>query len=173
MRWSFCQTKAFRRKCVGPGHHLSVRISVTDPAPAARIFAPVDIRTDELPAAADVLALYEAVGWSAYTRDPATLEAAIRGSHRVVTAREGARLVGLARTVSDGASICYLQDILVHPSAQGRGVGRLLLDRVLALYPDLRQFVLLTDDDEAQRALYRAAGLVRSDSTGLHAYLRP
>lgn len=139
----------------------------------------MEIRTvpaDELPAAADiaaVIALYDAVGWTAYTREPATLEAAIRGSHRVVTAREDGDLVGLARTLSDGASICYLQDILVHPSAQRRGVGRLLLDEVLASYSDMRQFVLLTDDDEAQRALYRAAGLVRSDSRGLHAYLRP
>lgn len=126
-----------------------------------------------MPVVAEVIALYDAVGWTVYTRDAAALQAAIRGSHLVIIAHDGDRLVGLARTLSDGATICYLQDILVHPAAQGCGVGRLLLDRALELSADLRQFVLLTDDDDAQRALYRSAGLVRSDSTGLHAYLRP
>lgn len=65
---------------------------------------PVDI--DEL------VALYEAVGWSAYTREPEALRAAIAGSSFVVTARRGTRLVGLARAISDGAMDCYLQDVL-------------------------------------------------------------
>lgn len=87
----------------------------------------------DLPDAADLVALYAAVGWTAYTQDPAVLRAAIRGSHRVITAYDGEQLIGLARTLSDGASICYLQDILVHPAAQGRGVGRSLLERTLEL----------------------------------------
>jgi len=35
----------------------------------------------------EVLALYESVGWAAYTRDPALLVRAIRNSSFVVTAR--------------------------------------------------------------------------------------
>ncbi|WP_029135682.1 GNAT family N-acetyltransferase [Nakamurella lactea] len=130
--------------------------------------------TNERPATPELLALYDAVGWSAYTRDPDRLTAAVAGSHAVLTARDDdGRLVGLARTISDGASVCYLQDILVHPDAQRTGVGRTLLTAMLAEYADLRQFVLLTDDDRTQRAFYTSLGLLRSDESGLHAYLRP
>lgn len=130
--------------------------------------------TNERPAAPELLALYDAVGWTAYTRDPDRLVAAVAGSHTVLTARDDdGRLVGLARTVSDGASICYLQDVLVVPEAQRSGIGRALLQAVLTEYAELRQFVLLTDDDPTQRAFYTSLGLVRSDESGLHAYLRP
>jgi GNAT superfamily N-acetyltransferase len=129
--------------------------------------------TTDRPERAEVQRLYDAVGWTAYTRDPHRLAEAVAGSHLVLCARTGSgTLVGLARTVSDGAVICYLQDILVDPAWHRRGIGRRLLDAALQRYRDVRQFVLLTDDDEAQRALYRSAGLVRSDELGLHAYLR-
>jgi hypothetical protein len=40
---------------------------------------------------------------------------------------------GLARAVSDNATICYLLDVLVRPDEQGNGVGRALVQAVLDL----------------------------------------
>jgi ribosomal protein S18 acetylase RimI-like enzyme len=108
---------------------------------------------------AEALALYESVGWAAYTRDLGLLVRAIRNSSFVVTARSvGGELVGLARAVSDDATICYLQDILVDPAFQGTGVGRTLLEAVQARYGHVRQTVLLTDNEPGQRAFYEALG---------------
>jgi GNAT superfamily N-acetyltransferase len=134
---------------------------------------PVVIRSGQLPGDAELLALYDAAGWTAYTANPARLAAALRGSALVVTARgtDGA-LVGLARAISDNATVCYLQDILVHPDQQRRGIGRSLMTAVLTHYADLRQFVLLTENDPVQRYFYAGLGLTRSDTRGLHAYLR-
>jgi GNAT superfamily N-acetyltransferase len=123
----------------------------------------------------ELVALYSAVGWSAYTADPATLGAAVRGSSFVVAARDGDRLVGLARVVSDDASICYLQDLLVEPEHQREGIGRRLVQAVLDRYPHVRQKVLVTDDDPAQRAFYEALGYreVRDHGNGsLRAFVR-
>jgi GNAT superfamily N-acetyltransferase len=106
----------------------------------------------------DLLALYEAVGWSVYTASPAQLAAGVAGASYVVTARRGGRLVGLARALSDGATICYLQDVLVHPAEQRRGIGRALVGAVLDRYRAVRQKVLLTDDDPGQRAFYESLG---------------
>ena len=64
----------------------------------------------------EVTELYRAVEWFAYTNDPDQLVRSLEGSTTIVAAREGQTLVGLARVISDGASICYLQDILVRPS---------------------------------------------------------
>lgn len=106
----------------------------------------------------EVIELYRAVGWTVYTDNPATLEAALAGSSRVVTARRDGRLVGLARVISDGASICYLQDVLVHPDAQRSGIGRALVAAALEPYSSVRQKVLLTDDEPGQRAFYESLG---------------
>ena len=107
---------------------------------------------------ADVVRLYDAVGWSAYTDKPDTLAAALAGSTRVVVAREGTELVGLARVISDGHSVCYLQDILVHPAHQRTGLGRRLLELALAPYAHVRQKVLLTDTEPGQKAFYESVG---------------
>ena len=107
---------------------------------------------------AEVLALYRAVGWTAYTENAAMLGAALDGSSRVVVARRDGRLVGLARVVSDGASIAYLQDVLVEPAQQRTGLGRALVAAALEPYVHVRQKVLLTDDQPGQRAFYESLG---------------
>nr|WP_240613313.1 GNAT family N-acetyltransferase [Brachybacterium endophyticum] len=113
----------------------------------------------EVPAFEETLALYDAVGWDAYTEDPQTLGRALAGSTRVVTARQGERLLGIARVLSDGASIAYLQDVLVDPGSRHRGIGADLVRAALAPFAHLRQQVLLTDADASQRAFYESLGL--------------
>lgn len=106
----------------------------------------------------EVVELYDSVGWSTYTSDPERLVEAVERSTFWVTARRDGALVGLARGLSDDFSIFYLQDVLVEPAVQRQGVGRALLDRCLARFEHVRQRVLLTDDDDHQHRLYRAAG---------------
>lgn len=120
--------------------------------------------TEERPQADELLALYAAVGWTAYTRDPAQLVAAVAGSHAVLTARDGSgRLIGLVRTVSDGVTIVYVQDLLVSPDHHRTGVGGALLDAVIERSADVRQTVLTTDAEPGQRAFYESRGFVEVD----------
>jgi GNAT superfamily N-acetyltransferase len=63
-------------------------------------------------------------------------------------AYEDGRQVGHARVVSDTASFAYLGDVFVVPEARGKGVGKALMEAVLA-HPavrDVRRFALVTDD---------------------------
>ena len=123
------------------------------------------ISTSSLISNVEVLALYESVGWTAYTRDPELLTKAIRSSSFVVTARNrDGGLVGLARVISDDATICYLQDILVHPAFQGTGIGRALIEHVTARYQHVRQTVLITDNEPRQRAFYEATGFTEGSN---------
>lgn len=121
----------------------------------------------DLPIAA-VIRLYDAVGWSAYTDSPQTLAAALAGSTRVAVAWDDAELVGLARVVSDGHSICYLQDILVDPRHQRTGLGRQLAELVLAPFAHVRQKVLLTDTEPGQKAFYEALGYRQAGTDAAH-----
>lgn len=107
----------------------------------------------------ELLTLYASVGWTAYTHDPEALERAIRQSGFVWTAREeGSPPVRLVRGVTDDVSILFVQDILVHPDAQRRGIGRALMGAVLERYAQVRQMALLTDDGPEQLAFYRSLG---------------
>lgn len=113
-----------------------------------------------LPTTDELVTLYDAVGWQAYTREPDSLARGVQGSLHVVTARRDGRLVGLARIVGDGATICYLQDVLVHPDARRLGVGSRLVEAVFSPYAQVRQQVLVTDDEPGQKAFYEALGFL-------------
>lgn len=118
---------------------------------------------DEIPAVDELVELYRAVGWTVYAADPARLLAAVRASHTVLTARsETGTLIGLLRTVSDGLTIVYIQDILIAPFQQRAGIGGTLLDAVIARTDGIRQMVLLTDDEAAQRAFYESRGFTEA-----------
>ncbi len=47
----------------------------------------------------------------------------------VVTARQGERLVGVSRAISDFSYCTYLSDLAVDEAHQGRGIGRELIRR--------------------------------------------
>lgn len=133
------------------------------------------ITADDHPSRDELVALYDAVGWASYTADPDALEAAIAGSTHVVTARYGGELLGLARVVSDGATIAYLQDVLVRPELQREGVGRSLVQAALEPFAGCRQKVLLTDDEPRQRAFYESLGYAELRDHGdgrLRAFVR-
>ncbi|MDN6027028.1 MAG: GNAT family N-acetyltransferase [Lacticaseibacillus paracasei] len=126
--------------------------------------------TDQKPTMPEVLALYKSVGWSMYTRDPARLERALTYSLMVLGAYEGKQLVGLVRAVGDGETILFIQDLLVLPEYQRRGIGKQLIEALLARFPEVRQRVLLTDDDPKTRNFYKAAGFVESQQVGVIAF---
>lgn len=98
------------------------------------------------------------MGWTAYADDVVTLEAALAGSTSVVAARFEGHLIGLARVISDEATIYYLQEVLVHPDVRRTGVGRALVLAALEPYESVRQKVLLTDDEPKQRSFYESLG---------------
>ncbi len=107
-----------------------------------------------------LLALYESLGWIAYTHEQrrAQLPDAIRNSTYVVSAWQGERLIGLTRGLSDDVSIFYLQDILIHPDFQRQGIGKRLLGNCLERFKHVRSKVLLTDDEERQAQFYESLG---------------
>lgn len=131
----------------------------------------IDYRAGVIPGGEQLLALYDSVGWSAYTEQPERLCRAVRASQLVLTAWEDGELVGLLRAVGDGETILYVQDLLIRPDRQRRGIGRTLLLDCVERYQDVRQKVLLTDDTPATTAFYRACGFLPSGELGTVAFL--
>ncbi len=128
----------------------------------------------------EVLNLYDSVGWATYTVDDGdALLRGLAGSHLVLTAREDSgALIGLARTVSDAATVCYVQDLLVRPQQQRRGVGSALIRELQGRYAHCRYFLLSTDHESApagagSHPFYRAMGLVPHAEQGMTAFMMP
>jgi catechol 2,3-dioxygenase-like lactoylglutathione lyase family enzyme len=71
-------------------------------------------------------------------------------------------VLGLARTISDGQTVAYFQDLLMEPRSQRHGTGEALLDEVLYRTRDIRQFVLLTGAEPTQSAFYESRRLVET-----------
>lgn len=82
------------------------------------------------------LALRESVQWKVLKREQA--EKALKNSLYILTAYEGEQAVGMGRIVGDGAVICYVQDLIVSPDYQGKGLGSELLARLIAYAEALR-----------------------------------
>ena len=76
-----------------------------------------------------LFALYTAVGWSAYTKDIQQLAMGIQQSLKVITVWDEQQLIGLIRSVGDGETILYIQDLLVHPAYQNKGIGTQLIEK--------------------------------------------
>lgn len=105
-----------------------------------------------------IMELYESVGWSAYTKSPELLEVALKNSTLILLAMIDDDVIGLSRSISDNVSIHYLQDILVSPVHQKKGVGRKLLSKALDHFHQVRTHMILTDDEEAQLKFYESFG---------------
>lgn len=120
----------------------------------------------------EILDLYESVGWTNYTARPEMLKGAYENSLLTLAAYEDKALVGIVRVVGDGASIVFIQDLLVRPEFQRKGIGTALMKAVLERYPAVYQMELMTDDTEKTAAFYQSMGFQRAESLGCRAFLR-
>jgi GNAT superfamily N-acetyltransferase len=120
----------------------------------------------------EILRLYNEVGWTAYTEKPQVLEQGYKNSLLVLAAYENDELLGIIRVVGDGYTIVFVQDILVFPNNQRKGVGTALLKSVLDRYPEVRQIELITDNTPKTIAFYKSLGFSEFSEIGCCGFMR-
>ena len=116
--------------------------------------------------------LYQNVGWTNYLERTEILEEAYANSLCVIGAYDSDRLVGIIRAVGDGQTIVFVQDIIVLPEYQRKGIGTKLLKAVMDKYHDVYQMELLTDNTVKTKAFYRSVGFTASDDVGCVAFIK-
>ena len=95
-------------------------------------------------------------------RTPEQLRESFENSHAAVVARDGARVVGTARALSDGVCNAYVVDVWTLSPYRRRGIARRMME---TLEPRLKgQHVYLFTDDAAD--FYRRLGF-REQPTGM------
>ena len=120
----------------------------------------------------EIAKLYASVGWTAYTDDLAALERGFAHSLLVLAAYDGEELLGILRAVGDGETIIFIQDILVFPAQQRKGVGTALVREALDRYRHIRQIELITDNTPETEAFYKALGFRPLSELGCCGFMR-
>lgn len=92
------------------------------------------------------------VGWKPFTRRQSC--AALQNSMYVLCARdETGRPIGMGRIVGDGATVCYVQDLIVVPQCRRLHIGTGLMQRLEAYV-----HTLVTDGETMRLCLMCALG---------------
>jgi len=89
-------------------------------------------------------------------RTPGALRRSFEASPHVAVARDGNRVVGLARLLSDGVCNAYLVDVWTASSHRRRGVATALVTELTGRVPG--QHIGLQVDSEGARRLYQSLG---------------
>ncbi len=106
--------------------------------------------------------LFLSVNWSSAAY-PDRLRVAMKNSHRVVSAWDGDRLVGLINALSDGIMTVYFHYLLVRPEYHSRGIGRALVDDMLTFYESYARKVVIAYKQEV--GFYEHCGFQVNDKS--------
>jgi len=78
---------------------------------------------------------------------PDKLQKALKGSHHVVTAWDGDKLVGLMNALSDGIMNVFFLYLIVHPDYQKKDIGQKLVESMLREYKDYARKMAIVYDE--------------------------
>ena len=98
--------------------------------------------------------------------DLARLEKMLRQADLIITARDGTRLVGVSRAITDFAYCCYLSDLAVDISFQHQGIGKRLIKETHRRAGDQVTLILLAAP--AAVGYYPKIGMKQHPSCWLH-----
>lgn len=120
----------------------------------------------------EILSLYASVGWTAYTAKPEDLRQGFSNSLLIMAAYEGEQLLGIVRAVGDGHTVVFVQDLLVHPSHQRKGIGTALMQTILGKFVHVRQIQLSTDRTPKTKAFYESLGFRELSAIGCCGFMK-
>ncbi|OXB08081.1 GNAT family N-acetyltransferase [Flavobacterium pectinovorum] len=110
----------------------------------------------------DILILYKANEWSSANK-PNELYNALTNSETLITAWEGEKLVGLGNAISDGFLTVYYPHLLVLPEYQGKGIGKMIVDKMQEKYSHFHMQMLTADGKAVD--FYKKNGFERAGKT--------
>ena len=102
-----------------------------------------------------IACLRESVGWNrmetAYS-DP------LMTSFFHIAAYDGDKIIGYIDSVSNGVTDAYIQDLMVKPDYQGKGVGTELMNRMIAVLKERHIYMISVVYEEKLKSFYSRFG---------------
>ena len=113
--------------------------------------------------------LFDSAAFWAKGRAIAEIEVALSNSNPVVSAWDGASLIGFARATSDGIYRATIWDVVIDPDYQGVGLGRKLVETVLS-HPQVNRVERVYLMTTHQQQFYKRIGFQPNTSTTMVLY---
>ena len=99
--------------------------------------------------------LRESVGWNRMEeeyRNP------LMTSYYHISVYENDQLIGYIDCVSNGVTDAYIQDLMVHPEYQGKGVGTELMNQMITYLKEKRIYMISVVYEESLKLFYEKFG---------------
>ena len=109
-----------------------------------------------------IIRLYKANKWSSAEK-PTKLYDALINSHSLITAWNKEELIGIGNAISDGYLVVYYPHLLIHPNYQGKGIGKMIMDKMQEKYKDFHMQMLTADGKALD--FYRKIGFEKAGNT--------
>lgn len=109
-----------------------------------------------------VLELYRLNQWSSASK-PDELYRGLMNSHTLISAWSEEKLVGIGNAISDGYLVVYYPHLLIHPEYQGKGIGKMIMDKMQEKYGEFHMQMLTADGDAIK--FYKKMGFERAGKT--------
>jgi ribosomal protein S18 acetylase RimI-like enzyme len=120
-----------------------------------------------------VKAIYRKESWNAYLKDDEKLIRAFDKSLYIFGAFDDSKLIGLIRCVGDGEHVLVVQDLIVDPEYQKRGIGTYLFKTIMQKYSKVRMFMVVTDiEDIVDNKFYQSFNLRKLEDMNMIGYIR-
>ncbi|MBL7014387.1 MAG: GNAT family N-acetyltransferase [Candidatus Marinimicrobia bacterium] len=109
-----------------------------------------------------IIQLYKANKWSSAEK-PTELYNALINSHSLITAWNKEELIGIGNAISDGFLVVYYPHLLVHPNYQGKGIGKMIMDKMQEKYKAFHMQMLTADGKAIE--FYQKIGFTKAGNT--------
>lgn len=85
---------------------------------------------EEPPTADEYVKMRKDAGWSVY-KDMDAVRKGLANSLYHIIVRKGSELIAMGRVIGDGSITFYIQDIVVSREYQGKGIGTMIMNRIM------------------------------------------
>lgn len=117
--------------------------------------------------------IYRKESWNTYLKDDEKLIRVFNTSLYMLGAFDDSKLIGFIRCVGDGEHILLVQDLIVDPKYQKKGIGTFLFKTVMEKYAEARMFMVITDrNDIVDNKFYRSFNFKKLEKRDMTGYIR-
>lgn len=116
--------------------------------------------------------LFEDAGWKSYASKINQVIKGFEKSLLILGAFIEDELIGFIRVVGDGETIIYIQDLVVLKNFKRKGIARNLVDTALQDFKNVRQKVLITDNNPEATGFYKSIGFADASDKGIVAFVK-
>ena len=121
----------------------------------------------------EIKEIYKKESWNSYLKDDEKLVRAFDNSLYFLGAFDAYKLIGFIRCVGDGEHVLLVQDLIIDPEYQQKGIGTYLFKTIMQKYSNVRMFMVITDiDDVVDNKFYKSFNLKEMKAMNMVGYIR-